>query len=89
MQRRMRDERDSQRRRSGFPAAGDGWPNDDLYPAYPGMTMRDWFAGQALAGIIRDRREKGFATEGAEAGDWMAVQAYGIADAMLAERSKP
>ena len=48
---------------------------------YFGMTLRDWFAGQALAGLLT-------------LPDWLnpsdpARSAYRIADAMLAERSKP
>ncbi len=27
-----------------FPQPMTVGPNDDLYPAYPGMTLRDWFA---------------------------------------------
>lgn len=44
------------------------------------MTLRDYFAGQALAGI---------ATQGTNV-DWSQVSAfvYQIADAMLAEREK-
>jgi hypothetical protein len=43
-----------------------------------GMTLRDWFAGQALAGLQ-------LRVQGAEnAADW----AYLIADAMLKRRSK-
>ena len=66
---------------------------DDGGPAYPvastilansyGMTLRDWFAGQALAGI--------YASEGAGDQSWRenaATQAFMTADAMLAERSK-
>lgn len=49
-----------------------------------GMSLRDWFAGQALAGII--------ACPGAEPDDasreGCASLAYGFADAMLAEREK-
>ena len=53
-------------------------------PAFPGdagdgMTLRDWFAGQALAGIARTGTYDTV----------MAKQAYSAADAMLAERSKP
>ncbi len=56
---------------------------------YPGMTLRDWFAGQAMAsmlsGVVRDGSAYG-------RGDCNAVivqRAYVIADAMLAEREKP
>jgi len=54
-------------------------------PPAEGMTLRDWFAGQALAGL-----STGAAftvpneAESAEA----AQVAYRLADAMLAERSK-
>lgn len=45
-----------------------------------GMTIRDWFAGQALAGLV-------FHNEfGAISDRNMAIGAYDIADAMLAER---
>ena len=44
----------------------------------PGMTLRDWFAGQALAG---------FFTRGNQMPDeTIARQCYGIADAMLIAR---
>ncbi len=51
-----------------------------------GMSLRDWFAGQALIGIMG---------LGVIADDWEklitghAANAYQIADAMLAERAKP
>lgn len=47
-----------------------------------GMSLRDWFAGQALAGLL---------ARGVDAGiPWgvLAEGAYRIADAMLAERAK-
>jgi hypothetical protein len=53
---------------------GDEW----VYTHSPGMTLRDWFAGQALAGIACD-----------ETPETAAEAAYRFADAMLAERSKP
>jgi hypothetical protein len=34
-----------------FPQPVTVGPNDDMYPAYPGMTLRDYFAGQALIGM--------------------------------------
>lgn len=52
-------------------------------PPQEGMTLRDYFAGQALAGNC------GFPTgpEGVQASD-LAVEAYRIADAMLEAREK-
>lgn len=47
-----------------------------------GMTLRDWFAGQALAGILT--RNCAAATINETAAEW----AYKIADAMLAARAK-
>ena len=62
-------------------------------PAFPcvhelsetkGMTLRDYFAAQALAAIIQADGAQFFASNGAH-----AMIAYEHADAMLAERSKP
>jgi hypothetical protein len=46
-----------------------------------GMSLRDWFAGQAMAAILKDY--------GVDRHDLCAEAAYDMADAMLAERSKP
>lgn len=56
-----------------FPNKGDNTPG---YEIYDGMTLRDYFAGQALAGIL------------ARSGHVLCIakQSYEIADAMLAER---
>jgi hypothetical protein len=36
---------------------GPAFPNNDAYGcAYAGMTLRDWFAGQALAGFAANPR---------------------------------
>jgi len=47
------------------------------------VTLRDYFAGQALAGLLadglRDKRDD----------DDIAEVAYGMADAMLNERERP
>lgn len=44
---------------------------------YPGMSLRDWFAGQALAGCSVDLCDPRMVAE------WC----YGVADAMLAARN--
>jgi hypothetical protein len=48
-----------------------------------GMSLRDWFAGQALT-IVYCR----FANGSDPTPDDLALQAYAIADAMLQERAK-
>lgn len=70
----MSDERNPQ----AFPVPLCVGPNDDLYPAYPGMTLRDWFAGQTVAGLVRDYTMP----------ENIAREAYAIADAMLAQRGR-
>ena len=47
-----------------------------------GMSLRDWFAGQALVGILSNESLSG---QTYEADAW---NAYRAADAMLAERAK-
>lgn len=59
-----------------------------------GMTLRDWFAGQALSGICSDERNMSAMTrvaeaEGLDLTQYVSSSAYEMADAMLAERSKP
>lgn len=48
-----------------------------------GMTLRDWFAGQALVNLADRAGSMAFDPKGA------ASIAYEFADAMLAEREKP
>ena len=52
-------------------------------PPQPGMSLRDYFAGQALAGILLDA---GTARQVED--HTIAKSAYRLADAMLAEREK-
>ena len=58
--------------------------NGNQHSAYDGMTLRDWFAGQALVGIMTQRPDS-YACW-AEAN---ARNAYAMADAMLAARGEP
>lgn len=53
-------------------------PTNPYALAQGGMTLRDWFAGQAIS--------QSFNTEWADKD--VAKYAYAIADAMLAERNK-
>lgn len=46
------------------------------------MTLRDWFAGQALAGYCARTNAEHLSAE------TLANQTYIIADAMIAERTK-
>jgi hypothetical protein len=50
------------------------------YPSHDGMSLRDWFAGQALAGVlpIQDNIKRP---------DQIAADCYIIADAMIKERA--
>lgn len=52
---------------------------------WPGLTARDYFAGQAIAGLCGAFREP---AEAAPVAANLAEDAYLIADAMLAERLK-
>jgi hypothetical protein len=52
---------------------------DDYIP-FPGMTLRDYFAGQALIGML--------AAKGIYYDEVAVKNAYRYADAMLAERER-
>ena len=46
-----------------------------------GLSLRDYFAGQALAGILASANF-------GDTKDWLPRKAYGLADAMLAARQE-
>lgn len=62
-------------------------------PHDPGMTLRDWFAGQAINGLVSRSDTStliyGKSLERHEATMKLACVAYTIADAMIAERDQP
>lgn len=70
-----------------FPAA---WGNHEQGGDYvPGMSLRDYFAGQALAGIGTWTPEHGGGVLSTSAAmQARALWAYEQADAMLAERNR-
>lgn len=60
---------------------GPAFPSQSATAYIHGMSLRDWFAGQALSGLYADHTQEISAETAAEA-------AYRTADAMLAERNK-
>jgi hypothetical protein len=80
---------------AGGPAFPQGAVTDHLgntYPLFGGMSLRDWFAGQALAGMNASPAllEAVTSKEAGEGSHYerLCRHAYRQADAMLAERQK-
>lgn len=76
------------------PLGHNGQPTySEVSTAQDGMSLRDWFAGQALNGCFASDRwidgiDKNAAQLGVEFAAAIAVMAYKYADTMLAERAK-
>ena len=66
-----------------FPRAGFECP-EYMCEEVDGMTLRDWFAGQALAGFIASGT---FSNAGTGFESFIAGHAYNVADAMLEARN--
>ena len=49
----------------------------------PGMSLRDWFAGQALIGLVSSQLERKIISC-----ENLSVVAFNIADALIAQRGK-
>lgn len=65
-----------------FPQADPGL----TYYGEPGMTLRDWFAGKAMAPMVGRMMERCSPTEAMEGLVDLAGAAYEFADAMLKAR---
>jgi hypothetical protein len=70
---------------------------DDGGPAFPhsyvqeakGMSLRDWFAGKAMQGLINSdstQRTQMLAMAGIKINEWLVKTSFAIADEMLKER---
>ena len=59
-------------------------------PFYHGMTLRDWFAGMAmqglLSGLLAATGNNDTGGDWLESDQWVPAQAYLIADAMIGEK---
>lgn len=74
-----------------IPSVGTGDPRDGMTSGSEGMSLRDYFAGQALAGVMQDwinyrKSDGGYIDD--ETHELIAEDAYGIADAMLKARGQ-
>ena len=76
--------KDKRRDDGGAAFARPGHGVDDRVPHQDGMSLRDYFAAQALATLDFADNEQGEKHEAAQ----VARLAYLVADAMLAERGK-
>jgi|LakMenEpi03Aug12_release.lakeMendotaPanAssembly.Ray.scaffolds.fasta_scaffold2683373_1 hypothetical protein len=68
-----------------IPPVGTGDPRDGMAPGYDGMSLRDWFAGKALAGMIA-KFDAPLSDD--DALYYIAKRAVRLADAMLAAREE-
>ena len=69
----------------GFKGVGYNGETQEILKDQPGMTLRDYFAGQALVGMIS------ISTHSSDTGDitsQLVSASFTMADAMIAERSR-
>jgi len=78
-----------------FPLTEDAVNHKNREFAMQGMSLRDWFAGQAMAALMASMITKlgagGWLQSGIPTAEWpttLALRAYDQADAMIAERQK-
>ena len=68
-----------------FPSQPVGSAGLPLHEGFDGMSLRDWFAGQALVGIMSD---SGMRPDNLAEFAHMAARLFQVADAMIAARKK-
>jgi hypothetical protein len=77
-----------------FPVTAERRPDDTHVPGWDGMSLRDYFAGKALAGLLSSSESIGAMSRVAEkegfrdSSDVVSRAAYCYADAMLAAREE-
>ena len=59
-----------------------------FYEWHYGMTLRDWFAGMALQGLLASPANNTLRGEAPETSFQLSEMAYSTADAMIKEREK-
>lgn len=64
-------------------------PPNSIGPKYPGMTLRDWFAGQALSGMLSGLYARSVSFGKIPSINEVAIACGEFADAMISERNKP
>lgn len=73
---------------------GSAFPCDSRIGTSPGMTLRDHFAAKAMQGMLANDwamgeiKRQAVNSHGGKMIPLIAAEAYGLADAMLAERGK-
>lgn len=65
----------------------------EAYGGSPGMSLRDWLAGNIVTGLISSRESQqalyaDASAAGMDSADYVADAAYEMADAMIASRKK-
>ena len=79
-----------------FPRTGNDYQagdNHKYHPGHEGMSLRDWFAGQALAGVVGEENMhcsflQYAKEENLDVDDVTARFCYGMANAMLKAREE-
>ena len=75
-------------RKDGGPAYPGGWTDDPGTEFDRGMSLRDWFAGMALQGMLANTTITQAVADNNLGSSYVAGQAFHAADAMLQAREE-